>query len=353
MAESGTVALRSPANIAVVKYWGKKGDKLPVNPSISMSLLASYTEIKIDYIEQTSTNGPSFTFRFDGIKNALFESKIASYLKAVSEELPLLKKLHLDISSANSFPHSSGIASSASSISALAIGLCTVSQELSKDTEEEVNYLRKASMIARLGSGSACRSVYGGWALWGKTARIKGSSDSYAIPLNDMIHNTFNNYHDAILVISSKEKKIPSSEGHKLMETNPYRRIKERTGKSDAIHMIETLKTGDEESFRKIVEYEAMNLHAMFLTSNPYFILMEPGTLHVINRILDYRKETGLEFCFSLDAGPNVHLLYPARIRTRLLSFINSELTKYCENGKWIDDKIGNGPEPILPIHFK
>ncbi len=347
MAKTGTVAWRSPSNIALVKYWGKKGDQLPGNPSLSISLSACYTETIINYSVQSSTDGPSFAFRFGGSENSLFESRLDRYLKVASDELPLLKNLRLEISSVNSFPHTAGIASSASAISSIALGLSSINQELSAEDADPGKFLQKASAIARLGSGSACRSVYGGWTLWGKTPGIKSSSDQYAIPLNDIIHDTFHNYHDAILVISSKEKKIHSSDGHKLMETNPYRRIKERTGRSDAVNLIEALKKGDEESFRKIVEYEAANLHAMFLTSDPYFILMEPGTLHVINRIVDYRKETGLEFCFTLDAGPNVHLLYPARVRTRLLAFINSELIKYCENGKWIDDKTGSGPEPM------
>jgi len=345
MLKSGITAWRGPANIAVVKYWGRKGEQLAMNPSISMSLSACHTDTTIEYNEKSSNDGLSFTFQFNNSKNILFESRIASYLKVASEELPLLKKLHLDISSVNTFPHSAGIASSASSISSLALGLCTINQELSEDDADPAKFLQRASSIARLGSGSACRSVYGGWVLWGKSTGIKGSSDAYAIPLNPAIHDTFHNYHDAILLISSKQKKIPSSTGHKLMETNPYRKIRGKMGRSNTAGILEALKTGDEENFRNIVEYEAANLHAMFLTSVPHFILMEPGTIQVINKIVDYRQKSGLEFCYTLDAGPNVHLLYPAKIRTKMLSFINSELTKYCEDSLWIDDKTGNGPE--------
>lgn len=347
MGKSGVTAWSCPANIAVVKYWGKKGVQLPVNPSISMSLSKCYTETTIEYRENKNTDGPTFIFQFDGMKYAPFESRINEFLKVAAREMNALKNLHLDITSVNSFPHSSGIASSASSFSSIAMCLCIINSEISGNVEDAKYSLQRASSLARLGSGSACRSVYGGWVLWGKTSGITGSSDTRAIPVNEFVHNNFLDYYDAILIISSGEKKISSSRGHMLMETSPWKRIRETTGRSNAIKILDALKRGNMTDFRVITEHEAFNLHAMFMVSDPHFILMDPGTLQVLKKIEEFRDETGIECCFTLDAGPNVHLLYPSSERTRILSFINTELIHYCENKRWIDDKIGNGPEPI------
>jgi len=95
--------------------------------------------------------------------------------------------------------------------------------------------------------------------------------------------------------------------------------------------------------FIEVVESEALTLHAMMMTSLPYFILMKPNTLVVINKVWEYRKATGSKLCFTLDAGANVHLLYPNNEKDKVLSFITSELVAYCENGQYICDKIGLG----------
>jgi diphosphomevalonate decarboxylase len=107
------------------------------------------------------------------------------------------------------------------------------------------------------------------------------------------------------------------------------------------------LKNGNQNIFREIVEYETANLHAMFLTSNPYYILIKPETLQIINKLTEFRKKTNLGFSISLDAGPNIHLLYPENTRDIMLGFIKSELISFCENQMWIDDRIGDGPQLI------
>ena len=107
------------------------------------------------------------------------------------------------------------------------------------------------------------------------------------------------------------------------------------------------LKTGDLEGFIKIVELEALSLHALMMTSNPSYILIKPETLYVINKIIDFREITKIPICFTLDAGPNLHLLYPENFSSKVLDFINSELIKHCKNGKFILDKVGEGAKKI------
>jgi diphosphomevalonate decarboxylase len=95
------------------------------------------------------------------------------------------------------------------------------------------------------------------------------------------------------------------------------------------------------------VESEALSLHAMMLTSMPYFILMKPNTLEIINRIWKFREETGSKLCFTLDAGANVHALYPEGEKDTVSKFIEYELSKFCKNGEYIEDEVGLGAERI------
>jgi diphosphomevalonate decarboxylase len=116
-------------------------------------------------------------------------------------------------------------------------------------------------------------------------------------------------------------------------------------GRSNAIKLLNDLMNGEEKNFTRIVEDEAADLHAMLLTSKPGFILVKPETLRIISKLRKFREDTGAEICFTLDAGPNVHILYLAAAREPTLAFIGSDLVALCENGKWIDDRTGNGPE--------
>ena len=165
-----TVTYESPSNIALIKYWGKHGVQLPNNPSISFTLSNSKSITTIEYIKGNS----KIEFFFEEERNLGFEKRIIKFIKSNKDNLPFIDDYSLKISSKNTFPHSAGIASSASAFSALAACLISMKQELGypvKDFNQEV------SNLARLGSGSACRSVYEGVVLWGKTDLIQNSSD--------------------------------------------------------------------------------------------------------------------------------------------------------------------------------
>ena len=105
------------------------------------------------------------------------------------------------------------------------------------------------------------------------------------------------------------------------------------------------MKNGDLNRFIEVVESEALTLHAMMMTSMPYFILMKPNTLEIINRIWVYRQNNGSKICFTLDAGANVHVLYPENEKHQVLEFIKNELAQYCQNEQFICDQIGFGAE--------
>jgi diphosphomevalonate decarboxylase len=340
--QSGSVSWRSPSNIALVKYWGKYGEQLPKNTSVSFTLTNCHTQTKLSY-RHKSTEGFDFKVYLDGNREKGFEPKIETFFNRIAEYVPFLQHYTFKLETSNSFPHSSGIASSASGMSALALCLMDLERSLSRAEMTDDFFNKKASFLARLGSGSACRSIEGPLMVWGKHPETDGSSDLFGTKYPFEVHTNFKNYQDTILLVDKGEKLVSSTVGHGLMKDHPYAEKRFSTANSNVSKLISTFKSGDLDNFIEIVESEALQLHAMMMTSLPYFILMKPNTLEIINRIWQFRKETGSKVCFTLDAGANVHVLYPESEKATVWSFIKSNLAKYCKNGSYIDDHTGFG----------
>lgn len=210
--------------------------------------------------------------------------------------------------------------------------------------QDDKAFRQKASFVARLASGSACRSIFAEAAIWGESSDVPGSSNLFAIPAQDILHPAFKNFRDSILIISTGEKAVSSSAGHALMDGNRYADNRYAEARQRFGDLIHALRKGDLTQFGLIAEAEAMSLHALMMMSFPPFILMQPGTLSVIQKVHQYRKDTKHPLYFTLDAGPNVHLLYPDAIKNEVQTFIQEQLLPYCENGRWIDDMMGLGP---------
>ncbi len=247
----------------------------------------------------------------------------------------------------NSFPHSAGIASSASAMSALALCLCSVEQRLFGTLDDPAAFLQKASYIARLGSGSACRSVYPKLAVWGETPLVAGSSNLYAVPFYDTLHEVFYTFHDDILLISQEEKSVSSRAGHALMDGNIYADSRYTQARQRLQTLIEAMQCGDLDIFGRIVESEALTLHALMMTSQPAYLLIKPHTIAAIERVWAFRAAQQVPLYFSLDAGPNLHLLYPDQFAGQVQNFIREELAALCHKGQWIADQIGPGPTSL------
>lgn len=338
----GQILCKCPSNIAIIKYWGKHGVQLPRNPSISFTLNNAYTETLLTYhVKEHFDNQIDLTFYFEGKENEVFKAKQAKFLNSLVPIFPFLTQLHIKIESQNSFPHSAGIASSASSMATLAMCLCSLEVQLfHDDTEGSDSFLQKASYIARLGSGSACRSLYPKMAVWGVTPDVKGSSDEYAVPFEHEIHDVFKTFHDDILIASKGEKSVSSRMGHGLMDNNPFAEPRYAQARSRMSTLIKALKAGDIETFGQICEDEAMTLHALMMTNSPWFTLLKPNTLKMIEILRGYREETKTPVYFSLDAGPNLHLLYPHSVEKDVKILIDNELKQHCEGGKVIFDYV-------------
>jgi diphosphomevalonate decarboxylase len=340
--KTGSISWQSPSNIALVKYWGKKGFQIPANPSLSITLSKSFTETKIDFKPGTGL----INFYFEDKRNQAFALKIQKYFDAISEELPFVKLLDFEIRSRNTFPHSAGIASSASAMSALALCLCSLENEvLDRPENKSPEFYQRASDFARIGSGSASRSVFGDFASWGKSERIPGSSDKFASPLSFPVHPVFKTFQDTILIVSNGEKKVSSRAGHGLMNGNPFAASRYVQAGQNLGELISALQSGDQDAFVKIVENEALTLHGMMMASTPGYMLMEPNTITAIKKIQHFREQTGLKLCFTLDAGPNVHLLYASADKLQVMNFVNAELKSLCENNMIIEDEMGSGPK--------
>ncbi len=351
--ESGNFQWSSPSNIALVKYWGKKDKQIPANPSVSFTLNNCKTITKLAFDKRTIstaldvTNNFSFDLLFEGKPKEDFKPKIQQFFERVLVYLPFLKDYHFTIDTQNTFPHSSGIASSASGMAALAMNLMSLEKALNPEMTEDYFY-QKASFLARLGSGSACRSVKGKVVVWGNHNNIQGSSDLFGVEFPNKIHENFKNFQDTILLVDKGEKQVSSSVGHNLMNGHPFAERRFEQAHENLDKLINVFENGNLDEFITIVESEALTLHSMMMTSIPYFILMKPNTLEIINAIWKYRNETKIPVCFTLDAGANVHVLYPENTKENVLQFIKDELVGYCQNGQYICDEIGIGSQLLI-----
>ena len=344
--DDGSFTWKAPSNIALVKYWGKKEPQLPENASISFTLDACSTITTIDFSKSKPNENVNFDIYFEDEKKDDFKPKIEKFFERIKQYVPFISDYNFVIKTRNTFPHSSGIASSASGMSALALCIMSMEKALNPDISDEL-FNKKASFLARLGSGSAARSVEGPLVVWGKHDKIDNSSDLFGVKFSGTVHENFKNYHDTILLVDKGEKQVSSTVGHNLMNNHPFAQQRFVQANENMIKISEALKLGDLKSFISIVESEALTLHSMMMTSHPYFILMKPNTLEIINKIWAFREKTNSNICFTLDAGANVHILFPEKEKEKVNDFIISELIQFCQNNHYICDRVGFGARQI------
>jgi len=344
----GNVRVKSPSNIALVKYWGKSEPQIPKNASISFTLKNCFTITTLEYSKKKNLSEmPDIKVIFEGEEKEEFKPKVQKFFERITNYVPFISDYDFVIRTENSFPHSSGIASSASGMSALAYCIMSLEKKLHSTVTQEY-FSNKTSFLSRLGSGSAARSIEGPIVVWGKHPKIGNSSDLYGTVFPFKIHPIFENFQDTILLVDQGEKQISSTIGHNLMIDHPYAQNRFNQANQNLDILTEVLQKGNIKEFIQIVESEALALHAMMMTSNPYFILMKPNTLKIIDKIWDFRKETNLNICFTLDAGANVHVLFPKDEKKEIETFITTELISFCQNNKYICDSLGEGAEMII-----
>src|SRR5690606_3172844 len=143
------------------------------------------------------------------------------------------------------------------------------------------------------------RSIKGNIVVWGETASIENSSDLFGVEFPYEVHDVFQNYQDSILLVDKGEKQVSSTVGHELMHNHPFAEQRFAQAHDNIAKWKTILKSGDLQQFIALVESEALTLHAMMMTAMPYFILMKPNTLEIINQIWKFRETTNIPVCFT------------------------------------------------------
>jgi diphosphomevalonate decarboxylase len=286
------------ANIAFIKYWGNRDDKLrlPANPSLSMNLAGLETETTVDF----GGNRDHDEIIIGGEpQTGLPRDRVIAQLDAIRARAGGPRRF-ARVESSNNFPTGAGIASSASAFAALTLA-ASAAAGLSL-TEPEL------SALARLGSGSAARSIPGGFVEW-SVGQHGEPETSYGRSIAPPEHWDLV---DVIAVVSQKQKSVSSSSGHVLARTSPLQDARV-AGAADRLERCrDALLARDFARFAEVVETDSNLMHAVMLTSSPAIIYWEPITLAIMKSIRRWRSED-LPVCYTIDAGPNVHCLCPAQ----------------------------------------
>jgi len=344
---SGVIKSSASSNIALVKYWGKKGLQIPENPSVSLSLCQSQSITEVAWeIKEDRTSALEIEFYFEAQENIEFKQRVIKYFETIASLHAIPHHLKLKIKSHNTFPHSSGIASSASFMASLALMVRHLDALINDLPTSGPEFSQAVSRLARIGSGSACRSVYGPICLWGQLDGWRESSDEYAVPVQNY-HDIFSDYRDTILIVDSTPKKISSPQGHQLMHEHPFKEKRYIQARENCKKLLDAIIMGDLATFVRIVESEAVMLHGLMMTGTKPYILVKPNTLAIIDKIVRFREKTQIPVAFTLDAGPNLHLLYPNHFHEEVLAYIKRELVQFLENQNFIEDRVNAHPTTL------
>lgn len=286
---------KAHTNIALIKYWGKRNESLilPTNNSLSLTLDGLCTKTTVQF--QDDLEEDQFYLDEQRIEGTPLK-RVTTFLNLVRDLAG--KNLYAKVFSVNHVPTAAGFASSASGFAALAaaatkaLGLDLTDQELSR--------------LTRQGSGSACRSIYGGFAEWQMGSREDGS-DSYAVPVAPQNHWDIR---VGAVVLSGDKKDVSSREGMKrTVDTSPFFQSWVDSIPQDLKVIKEGIQHRDFEKVGKVAEANCLKMHATTLGANPPFTYWHNTTLSVMQEIQDLRKQ-GIPAYFTIDAGPNVKVLY-------------------------------------------
>ena len=295
---------KAPANIALIKYWGKTDEilRLPQNSSISMNLDGLSTTTTVDFDEKYAAD----EIIYNGKSKPKQAGRIAKHLDLIRKIAQT--RLKAKVVTANNFPAASGIASSASGFAALTVAACGA---LGMDISE-----KELSIIARQGSGSAGRSIPDGFAEWHK-------GDSSETSFAESLHPAgYWNIIDVVAIISDEEKTVSSTRGQTLANSSHFFAARLENIEKKIQEIKKSLSNRDFARFGRIIEAEALELQAIAITSSPALIYWQPKTLEMIKKIYKWREQ-GLEAYFTEDAGPNLHIFVENKNRDALIGKLN------------------------------
>ncbi len=290
MSALSATALAHP-NIAFIKYWGNKDDvlRIPANGSISMNLAGLETRTTVSFAPELATDELILNGQPAEEETRLRVSRFLDRVRALAGI-----RHHARVESVNNFPTGSGIASSASAFAALSMAACAAAG-LSLPDEE-------LSRLARTGSGSACRSIPGGFVEW-----RAGEDDqtSFALSIAPPEHWDLA---DCIALVSEGHKSTGSTEGHTLAATSPLQAARVAGTEERLAICRRAILQRDFATLAEVVEFDSNLMHAVMMTSRPPLIYWQPATLAVMSAVQTWRAQ-GMDVCYTIDAGPNVHVL--------------------------------------------
>ncbi|OWW46783.1 diphosphomevalonate decarboxylase [Enterococcus hirae 88-15-E09] len=284
---------RAYTNIALIKYWGKKNESLilPMNNSLSLTLDAFYTETEVSFSEAYTED----QFYLDNqLQDEKTTKKISTFLDIVREKAGTTKKAK--VISQNFVPTAAGLASSASGLAALA-GACNEALKLGLDDQA-------LSRLARRGSGSACRSIFGGFVEW-----EKGHDDqsSYAHPISS---DGFEDHLAMVFLLLNEQKKgVSSRDGmRRTVETSSFYQGWLDSVEADLYQLKQAIKTKNFQLLGETMEQNGLKMHGTTLAARPPFTYWSPDSLKAMQAVRDLRNQ-GIPCYFTMDAGPNVKVL--------------------------------------------
>lgn len=296
----------APANIALIKYMGKDSEGLPCNSSLSYTIDRFHTKVSLGLsAEDEFENEQGFP--------QIGVDKFLNHLRYIKEIFGCKK--HFLIKSENNFPHSSGIASSASSFAALT--LCSI-KAICEIQAISIPSLEEMSAISRKGSGSSCRSFFAPWALW-KCESAK------AIDLPDLDHD--------LILVDSGVKKISSSEAHKRVTSSPLFAGRPQRAEARLEKLISFLRQDCWYETYKLCKEEFLDMHALFETSSPNFSYMTENTIALLNAIEEFWNQYGDGPVVTIDAGPNIHLLWRKNYQQDFKNNFRLLFLEFLKNG--------------------
>lgn len=302
---------RAYGNIALIKYWGKRDEKniLPMNSSLSLTIECFYTETEVVFDDSLNED---YFYLNDELQDKTTTKKISDFIDLFRKAARINMKA--TVRSTNYVPTAAGLASSASGFAALAAA-CNHATRLNLSH-------RELSMYARRGSGSATRSIYGGFVEWKKGTN---EEDSYAVPIDDAKWDIGM----VIVIVNSKEKSVPSREGMKhTVSTSPFYKVWSNSAEEDVKEAKLAIKNRDFERLGLVTERNGLMMHATMLGAIPPLLYWEPDSILVIQVVRELRNE-GIACYFTIDAGPNVKILCRLsesnKIKNRLKQIFDEE----------------------------
>jgi len=311
--EMEKVTCTAPVNIAVIKYWGKRNEKLilPINDSISVTLSSEQMHAKTTVARSKSFANDRIWL--NGTEENIENPRLANCLKEIRKKAQIDAEEHFHICSENNFPTAAGLASSAAGYACLVYALC-------KLCKVEGDF----SEIARQGSGSACRSIYGGFVQWHMGAAESGE-DSIASVVKEAEH--WSDLRILILVVSDERKKVPSSKGMKTsVETSTLLHHRATHVVPDRIKKMRTaIENKDFDTFAQLTMADSNQLHAICLDTFPPCVYMNQVShqivrlVHQINQVSNCTK-----VAYSFDAGPNACLFLPESHLNEVAGYISN-----------------------------